>query len=137
MSFVDWCTATFEPTPEDCFSSHAPLHFDLSVFDLYVAIRRGARVVLIDEAVGKDPLRLAALIAERRISIWYSVPSVLTLLARYGKLARHAYPSLRLVLFAGEVFPLAHLRAIKLMWPAPRYFNLYGPANLAGYDYYG
>jgi amino acid adenylation domain-containing protein len=129
LSFVDWCSAIFEPSWEDCFSSHAPLHFDLSVFDLYVTIRHGARVVLIEEAVGKDPLRLAALIAERKISIWYSVPSVLMLLARYGKLARHAYPSLRLVLFAGEVFPIAHLRAIKSMWPGPRYFNLYGPTE--------
>lgn len=129
LSFVDWCSATFEPTPDDCFSSHAPLHFDLSVFDLYVAIRHGARVVLIDEAVGKDPMRLAGLIAERKISIWYSVPSVLMLLARYGKLAQHTYPSLRLVLFAGEVFPIAHLRAIKSMWPGPRYFNLYGPTE--------
>jgi amino acid adenylation domain-containing protein len=129
LSFVDWCSATFEPISEDCFSSHAPLHFDLSVFDVYVSIRHGARVVLIDESVGKDPLRLASLIAERKISIWYSVPTVLMLLARYGKLAQHAYPSLRLVLFAGEVFPLAHLRAIKSMWPRPRYFNLYGPTE--------
>jgi amino acid adenylation domain-containing protein len=129
LSFVDWCSATFEPIPEDCFSSHAPLHFDLSIFDLYVTVRHGARVVLIDEEIGKDPLRLASLIAQRKISIWYSVPSVLMLLARYGKLAQHTYPSLRLVLFAGEVFPIPHLRAIKSSWSAPRYFNLYGPTE--------
>ena len=128
-SFVDWSSKAFRPTSADCFSSHAPLHFDLSVFDLYVAIRHGARVVLIGEATGKAPLRLAALIAERRISVWYSVPSVLALLAGYGKLARRDYPDLRLVLFAGEVFPVVHLRALKSLWPAPRYFNLYGPTE--------
>ncbi|HSD09891.1 MAG TPA: AMP-binding protein, partial [Candidatus Binatia bacterium] len=111
------------------FSSHAPLHFDLSVFDLYVAIRHGAGVVLISEATGKGPSRLAALIAERRISVWYSVPSVLALLVAYGRLARRSYPHLRLVLFAGEVFPVVHLRALKSLWSAPRYFNLYGPTE--------
>jgi amino acid adenylation domain-containing protein len=129
LSFVDWSSKVFRPTSADCFSSHAPLHFDLSVFDLYVALRHGARVVLISESTGKEPPRLAALIAERRVSVWYSVPSVLTLLARYGKLARHEYPGLRLVLFAGEVFPVVHLRALKSLWPAPRYFNLYGPTE--------
>ncbi len=129
LSFVDWSSKTFYPTSADCFSSHAPLHFDLSVFDLYVAIRHGARVVLISERTGKEPLRLSALIAERRISVWYSVPSVLALLAGYGRLERRRYADLRLVLFAGEVFPVVHLRALKSLWPAPRYFNLYGPTE--------
>src|ERR671918_1984486 len=30
-SFVNWCVETFEPRHEDRFSSHAPLHFDLSI----------------------------------------------------------------------------------------------------------
>jgi acyl-CoA synthetase (AMP-forming)/AMP-acid ligase II len=33
------------------------------------------------------------------------------------------------VLFAGEVFPIKHLRALLEAWPAPRYFNLYGPTE--------
>jgi amino acid adenylation domain-containing protein len=129
LSFVGWCSAAFGPMPEDAFSSHAPFHFDLSVLDLFVAIHHGARVVLISESVGKDPLRLADLIAARKISIWYSVPSVLMMLASYGKLDRWAFPALRQVLFAGEVFPIVHLRAIQSLWPSPRYFNLYGPTE--------
>jgi len=34
-----------------------------------------------------------------------------------------------LVLFAGEIFPVKHLRALKKLWPSPRYFNLYGPTE--------
>jgi acyl-CoA synthetase (AMP-forming)/AMP-acid ligase II len=34
-----------------------------------------------------------------------------------------------MVLFAGEVFPVKHLRALKALWPGPRYFNLYGPTE--------
>jgi acyl-coenzyme A synthetase/AMP-(fatty) acid ligase len=33
------------------------------------------------------------------------------------------------VLFAGEVFPVKHLRAIKALLPRPRFFNLYGPTE--------
>ena len=128
-SFVDWCSATFAPTVRDRFSSHAPLHFDLSILDVFVSITHGATLVLVGEEVGKDPLRLAPLIAERRISVWYSTPSILGLLARYGRLERYDYGALRLVLFAGEVFPVVRLRELKALWPAPRYFNLYGPTE--------
>jgi acyl-coenzyme A synthetase/AMP-(fatty) acid ligase len=31
--------------------------------------------------------------------------------------------------FAGEVFPVKHLRALKKLIPHPRYFNLYGPTE--------
>ena len=129
LSFVDWCSETFEPTRDDRLSSHAPFHFDLSIFDIYVAIKHGATLVLINEEAGKLATALADLIAEQRISIWYSTPSVLRLLVEYGRLKRHDYACLRLVLFAGEVFPDRHLRALLDRWPDRRYFNLYGPTE--------
>ena len=128
-SFVEWASAVLEPGVEDRFSSHAPLHFDLSILDLYVPIRHGARVVLIDADTGKDPIGLGRLIAERRISVWYSTPSVLALLAQYGRLERYDHGALRAVLFAGEVFPVKHLRQVQQFWPRPRYLNLYGPTE--------
>lgn len=128
-SFVDWCTATFQPKQTDRFSSHAPFHFDLSILDLFLCFAHGATLVLIPEEVGKEPARLAPLIAEEKISIWYSAPSILTFLAQYGNLRQYDYRALRLILFAGEVFPVKHLRALKERLPAPRYFNLYGPTE--------
>src|SRR5690606_34118222 len=37
--------------------------------------------------------------------------------------------ALRTVLFAGEVFPVKHLHALREVWPHPRYHNLYGPTE--------
>lgn len=128
-SFVDWVSATFGPTADDVFSSHAPFHFDLSILDLFVSLKHGARLVLIAEALGKDPGRLAPAIAAERISIWYSTPSILSLLADYGKLDRHDCSALRIVFFAGEVFPIPRFRALRAHWPAPRFVNLYGPTE--------
>ena len=129
VTYVDWCSDVFGPTETDRLSSHAPLHFDLSILDVFLAIKHAAELVLIGEEEGKDPTTLAQLISERGITIWYSAPSILGLLAQYGKLARYDYSALRIVLFAGEVFPIKHLRALKALWPAPRYFNLYGPTE--------
>jgi len=129
VSFIDWCSETFTPTEADRFSSHAPFHFDLSILDLYVSIKHGATLVLIGEEAGKNPNRLAPLIAERRLTVWYSAPSILSLLVQYGDLQARDLSALRLVLFAGEVFPVKHLRALQTLLPRPRYFNLYGPTE--------
>jgi amino acid adenylation domain-containing protein len=127
--FIDWCSDVFRPNENDRFSSHAPFHFDLSILDIYVSLKHGATLVLVEEQLGKDPVRLAPWIAEKKITVWYSAPSILSLLAQFGKLEQYDYSSLRLVLFAGEVFPIKYLKLLKSLWPHPRYFNLYGPTE--------
>jgi amino acid adenylation domain-containing protein len=129
LSFVDWCSEEFSPAAEDRFSSHAPFHFDLSILDLFVSIKHGAAVVLIGEELGKQPMRLAPTIASSKISVWYSTPSILRLLVEFGQLDKIDLSSLRLVLFAGEVFPIKHLAALHRLIPKPRYYNLYGPTE--------
>ena len=129
VSFIDWCGSVFRPTVEDRFSSHAPFHFDLSVLDLYLPLAHGASVQLIDDQTGKNPKALAILIADRRLTVWYSTPSILQLLVSFGRLDRLDFSSLRLVLFAGEVFPVKHLRQLTTLWPKPEYYNLYGPTE--------
>jgi amino acid adenylation domain-containing protein len=128
-SFVDWCSDVFHPTEHDRFSSHAPFHFDLSILDIYVSLKQGATLVIVEEQLGKEPARLAPWIADKKLTVWYSAPSILSLLAQFGKLERHDYSSIRLVLFAGEVFPIKYLKLLKSLWLHPRYFNLYGPTE--------
>jgi acyl-coenzyme A synthetase/AMP-(fatty) acid ligase len=93
-------------------------------------------VVLIGEEAGKKPLQLAELIRENRLTIWYSTPSILRLLLDFGKVNAKDAETLRIVLFAGEVFPMKHLRALKALWPHPRYYNLYGPTETNVCTYY-
>jgi acyl-coenzyme A synthetase/AMP-(fatty) acid ligase len=135
-SFVNWCSEVFTPDENDRFSSHAPFHFDLSILDIFLSIKHGATLILIAEDLGKDPVRLAQLISEREISIWYSAPSILSLLTQFGKMERRDYSSLHTILFAGEVFPIKHLRALKSLLPEPIYYNLYGPTETNVCTYY-
>ncbi len=129
FAFLDWCDGTFDLGPGDRFASHAPFHFDLSIFDLYASCRAGATLVLIGEATGKDPARLSAFLAGRGITVWYSAPSILALLAEYGGVDRPGFPAPRLVLFAGEVFPVGPLRRLRRAWAGSDLWNLYGPTE--------
>lgn len=129
FAFLDWCRDTFDLGPDDRFASHAPFHFDLSTFDLFASCRAGATLVLIGEATGKDPARLAGYLWRARASVWYSAPSILAMLADFGAIAATHFPSPRLVLFAGEVYPIAALRRLRAAWPAASLWNLYGPTE--------
>jgi amino acid adenylation domain-containing protein len=129
VTFIEWCSRTFAVNAQDRVSSHAPFHFDLSVFDMFVTIKHAATMVLITEEIAKQPSELAQLISDTKINIWYSAPSILSLMAQFGDLDSRDYSSLRLVLFAGEVFPVSHLRSLVKHWPHARYYNLYGPTE--------
>ncbi|MEV0676151.1 amino acid adenylation domain-containing protein [Actinosynnema sp. NPDC050436] len=129
MAFVEWAAAELRAGPADRFANHAPLHFDLSVLDLYVAFLAGASVHLVPQETAYAPRLLVELMAARRTTVWYSVPSALVLMARDGGLLTAELPDLRAVLFAGEPYPVAHLRALRARFPAVRLLNLYGPTE--------
>ncbi len=136
LTFVNWSVATFGITAEDRLSNHAPFNFDLSVFDLFVAVAAGAAISLVPEGLSVFPLQLSAFIQDQKITVWYSVPMVLTLLQARGKLEQRDLSALRIILFAGEVFPTKHLRALMDKLPDKRYANLYGPTETNVCAYY-
>ena len=129
FTFIDWCDQTFKPNSSDRFSSHAPFHFDLSIFDLFVSCKAGATLVLIGECLAKEPARLVAFLQQRRLSVWYSAPSILTLMIHHGGLDHGLEHQPRLVLFAGEVFPIVPLKLLRSIWKHAELWNLYGPTE--------
>ena len=136
FTFINWCSDTFQLQPEDRATSHAPLHFDLSTFDIFVTMKAGATLVLVPEKLSIFPIRLVKLFEEEKITVTYMVPSILSLMVNYGKLANFDLSSLRLVLFAGEVFPIKYLRKLVEQIPDPKYYNLYGPTETNVCTYY-
>jgi amino acid adenylation domain-containing protein len=135
LTFVDWCASTFGVTSEDRLSSHAPLHFDLSIFDLYLAASAAATVVMVTEEDAYFGSSLAQLLADERISVWYSVPTALRLLTK-ASTGPDPFPALRTVVFAGEVYPTPHLRELRGLLPTVDLWNLYGPTETNVCTYY-
>jgi amino acid adenylation domain-containing protein len=129
LAFVDWAADLVGLSAQDRVASVAPFHFDLSVFDLWASLSRGAAVAVVDEAAVASGRRMLDRIHERSITVWYSVPSALVLMLEGGGLAERGAPSLRAVLFAGEPFPLKHLRRVMAALPQARFFNLFGPTE--------
>jgi amino acid adenylation domain-containing protein len=136
LTFVNSAHDFFGIHANDRLSNICPLHFDMSVFDLFVAFKSGATVVIIPETAAVFPVKLAEIIETNRISVWNSVPSALSLLAAYKGLESHDLSSLRLVLFAGEQFPLKYLRRLREAVPGARFCNMYGQTEANSSTYY-
>jgi amino acid adenylation domain-containing protein len=129
LAFVEWAAEEFEVTQGDRLSSHAPFHFDLSTFDLYAAAIAGASVHLVPKSASMFPLEVRRFIEDHGITVWYSVPSILTLMVEKAGLEAGDLQSLRTLLFAGEVFPTKYLSRLMSLLPHVTFANLYGPTE--------
>jgi amino acid adenylation domain-containing protein len=129
LAFVEWAADAIALDAGDRVASVAPFHFDLSVFDIWSSLSRGASIVIVDEVTVVNGKRMLDLIHEKQIGVWYSVPSALVLMLETGGLAERGAPSLRAVYFAGEVFPIKHLRRTMAAIPQAVFWNLFGPTE--------
>jgi amino acid adenylation domain-containing protein len=129
LSFVEWAGDKFEISHDDRLSNHAGFHFDLSTFDLYAAARAGATVFPVSSRVAPFPAAMAKRWIDQRLTVCYATPSTFILLMGRGHLAVGALSSMRVVLFAGEVFATKHLRQLMTIVPQARFANLYGPTE--------
>lgn len=129
LAFVYWAQAEIGGNSLDRFSGHAPLHFDLSVFDLFVSCLSGATLVLVPDSLLYFPAALARWMDKQRISVWYSVPSVLVQMMQRGAVADCKLEALRHIVFAGEVFATKYLRSWMQHVPHATFHNFYGPTE--------
>jgi amino acid adenylation domain-containing protein len=129
LTFVAWAVACTGLVEQDRVCSPAPLNFDLSVFDVFATCQAAACMVVLPARMHLFPVRLAEWLERERISVWYSVPSILTMLVTYGNLPGFDLSRLREIIFAGEVFPVKHLARLVAELPHARYFNWYGPTE--------
>lgn len=126
LCFVNAAMEAFTFGPEDRFALHAPLHFDLSVFDLYCAASAGGAVVVVPEFFSAFPKKMSELIVQHRVSVWNSVVSALALLLDKGRAAELDMTSVRSIFFSGERMPIPLLRRLREVFAGARLFNVYG-----------
>ena len=122
-----WAQQMMKLTPEDRWSQHPNIAFDLSVLDIYGALCSGATLVPISNT--KSRLAPALVVRDHKLTIWNSVPSVVDLITRAGHLTREMLAPLRLMTFCGEPLLRGHLEAIFTARPDLLVHNTYGPTE--------
>ncbi len=135
-AFVRWSAREFQVSSTDRIACPSPLGFDLSTFDIFNMALCGATCVLVPGHIVWMPRFLVQFVREARITCWYSVPSILAGMLQEGRLAQHDYPGLRVILFAGEVFPGPSVARLQAAVPQAVCANLYGPTETTVVTWY-
>lgn len=127
--FIEWVVDYFELGPDDRMTGHTALTFDLSTFDIYAPFAAGAQLHLVPKQVRMLPHKVAPFIRERELTMWFSVPSQLAYVSQFDALEGENLPSLRHVVWCGDVLPTASLLYWKRRLPGVAFTNLYGPTE--------
>ena len=127
MPYVEYCARRYCVGPASRLSQAFDLAFDPSVFDLFVAWYSGATVVVPESAEVVNP---ATFINAKRITHWFSVPSVIAMASRLRGLSPGCMPDLRWSLFAGDQLSLKAARTWSTAAPNAIVENLYGPTEV-------
>ena len=129
VHLIRWATMYFGIAAADRVSQHPPLRFDVSTLDVFGTLWAGAELHLVPPELNLLPHKLAQFIREARLTQWFSVPSVLNLMANFNVVRQDDFPALRRVLFAGEVLPTPTLIHWMRRLPHVQFTNLYGPTE--------
>jgi amino acid adenylation domain-containing protein len=112
-----------------CRVSHVfDLTSDPSVIDMFMALSAGATLVVLD---GDDLLTPARSVAEKGITHWNSVPSLISIARRLRTLPPGSMPGLRWAVFGGEQLRFEQVEVWAAAAPNCTIENVYGPTELA------
>jgi amino acid adenylation domain-containing protein len=129
LHFIRWARRYFGTSPGDRVSWHPPLHFDLAIFDIFGTLGAGATLYPVPPELSLLPHRLADFIRANELTQWFSVPSVLNYMAKFDAVRQDDFPSVKRVLWCGEVLPTPTLVYWMSRMPHAAFTNLYGPTE--------
>lgn len=107
----------------------APLHADLSVYDMFGCIAAGATLVLPAPDEIATPAAWLDTMQSQAVTVWNSTPVLMQLLADAAQSAGATLPALTTVMLSGGRIPLRLLRQIRLLAPNARVFSLGGASE--------
>jgi long-chain acyl-CoA synthetase len=108
---------------DDTILDLLPLSFDYGLYQLFLAMQSGARVLL--ERSLAFPTVMLDLMARERVTALPIVPMVAALLLKHD-LSAYDLTALRYITNTGAVLPPAHIAALRERLPRVRIFSMYG-----------
>ena len=121
-----------EIVPEDRMLCLSALHFDLSVFDIFGTLARGAALVYPEPELHRDPGHWCQQMVKSRVSLWNTVPALMQMLLDYnGAQVPSALEGLHFAIFSGDRIPTDLPERIRKHAPVIRLAGLGGATEAA------
>ena len=125
VAFVHWAQEVFTPGELAGVLASTSICFDLSVFEIFVTLSSGGKVILAENA-----LALPTLPAARQVTLINTVPSAMNELLRMQGVPA----SVRVVNLGGEATPISLVQQIHQLPHVEKVYDLYGPTETTTYS---
>ena len=130
IDFTDWANTTMGFTENEVMGCLSPIVFDIYSYELCVLMSRGGTMVLLAENAAVFPAMLLQTLQDEKVTFIFWVPTIMVNIANMGLLDKIPLPDIRLVWFAGEVFPTKQFNVWRRHLPNARFVNMYGPIEI-------
>ncbi len=130
IDFIGVFPELFHITEDDVLANQAPFDFDVSVKDIYSALKTGATLVLVPKKYFSVVTQLLDYLCEHKVTTLIWAVSALCLIAQFRGFTYRIPESVNKVLFSGEQMPIKFLRQWQQYLPNASYVNLYGPTEI-------
>ncbi|MGB4985314.1 MAG: amino acid adenylation domain-containing protein [Erysipelotrichaceae bacterium] len=130
IDFIDVFDQSFNFQEDDIIANQAPWDFDVSTKDIYTALKKGATLLIVPKYMFSNPIKLMDYLSDNEATVMVWAVSALCLITTFHGLDYKLLPSVRKILFSGEVMPLKHLKQWLDKLPQAAMINLYGPTEI-------
>lgn len=101
-----------------------PLAFDYGLYQMIMAFRTGARLVL--ERSFAFPAHILGVIKQERVTGFPGVPTIFASLSELKSLKSHDFSSIHYVTNTAAALPLKHILMLQDLFPGARIYSMYG-----------
>ena len=109
---------------DDVIVCALPLSFDYGLYQVLMAFRLGASVVL--ERNFSFPIKVLETMAAERVTIFPGVPTMFSMLMSHTDLAAFDLGSLRIITNTAAALSVAHIGRLRALFPRATLFSMYG-----------
>ncbi|PRB05614.1 phenylalanine racemase [Chryseobacterium sp. MYb7] len=132
-SFVDFIEVSdeiFQFSENEVIGSLSPVIFDIFSYELCMLISKGSCIVVLPENMAAFPIKILEEMQRTKVSFIFWVPTIMVNIANMDLLTKVNLDTLKLVWFAGEVFPTKQFNYWKKTLTHTKFANLYGPIEI-------
>jgi acyl-CoA synthetase (AMP-forming)/AMP-acid ligase II len=128
LKAIDFCIESINKrlcnNNQDHILCKLPLSFDYGLYQVFIALRFGAELTIMDKE--SNIFSIPKQLAERKITAFPVVPTMLAALLHAGLLKENYYPCLRYISSTGEVLDTKLIAEVKNVLPSVSIIPMYG-----------
>ena len=117
-------TSYLDLREDDVILCVLPLAFDYGLYQMIMAFRQGATLVL--ERSFAFPAQVLNTVVREGVTVFPGVPTIFAMLGELDSLADYDFSKIRTVTNTAAALPVKHIENLKGIFPSARIFSMYG-----------